>query len=292
MEARKNVVNAGSFSADTKDALAREIPPDPHSRTILRRALARYSSAPGRNVLQTSRLTIARLFRTLHEHGADRTIRTVGERRKGHAVRYESDVDPDDLQLALPSRRSDRRLELRAAFLACGSLAMPNSGYHLEFSPHDDPGAERLVTLFCADGHPISRGQRRGRPLLYVKNVNAIVDILSAIGAYAAVLRLEDVRALKETKNRIHRLVNTEAANVDRATAAAAVQRVAITRLMQSSSLVRLSPTLREAAELRLRFPSDSLAEIGRRCHPPVGKPTIAGRLNTLLRLASPERFS
>ena len=33
--------------------------------------------------------------------------------------------------------------------------------------------------------------------------------------------QLEDVRAIKETKNRIHQLVNTEAANVDRATAAA-----------------------------------------------------------------------
>ena len=57
---------------------------------------------------------------------------------------------------------------------------------------------------------------------MYFKDVDAIVAVLAAIGAFEAVLHLEDVRALKETKNRIHRLVNTEAANVERAAGAAA----------------------------------------------------------------------
>jgi hypothetical protein len=43
---------------------------------------------------------------------------------------------------------------------------------------------------------------------------------------------------------------------------------------------------LREIAELRLRHPDESLAELGRRCNPPVGKPTVSGRLMALTRLA------
>ena len=115
--------------------------------------------------------------------------------------------------------------------------------------------------------------------------VDAIVVVLSAIGAHGAVLRLEDVRALKETKNRIHRLVNTETANVVRAASAAAAQRDAIAYLADAYGLRNLSPALREAAQLRLAHPEETLAELGRRASPPVGKATINGRIVALMRL-------
>ncbi|GAC1656384.1 MAG: hypothetical protein NVS9B12_08050 [Vulcanimicrobiaceae bacterium] len=66
---------------------------------------------------------------------------------------------------------------------------------------------------------------------------------------------MEDVRAIKETKNRIHRLVNTEAANVDRAATAAALQRRTIDFIADVHGLSKLSAALREIAELRLRHP-------------------------------------
>jgi cell division protein WhiA len=110
--------------------------------------------------------------------------------------------------------------------------------------------------------------------------------LLSLIGAFSAVLRLEDVRALRETKNRIHRLVNTEAANLERTAAAAAAQRRVIEYLDSAHGLSRLSPALREIAELRLRHPDESLSELGRRCDPPIAKPTVSSRLGALARLA------
>ncbi|HEY4442322.1 MAG TPA: DNA-binding protein WhiA, partial [Candidatus Elarobacter sp.] len=81
------------------------------------------------------------------------------------------------------------------------------------------------------------------------------------------------------------RLVNTEAANVVRAAAAAAAQREAIAYLADAYGLRNLSPALREAAQLRLAHPDETLAELGRRCTPPVGKATINGRIAALLRL-------
>jgi DNA-binding protein WhiA len=128
---------------------------------------------------------------------------------------------------------------------------------------------------------------RKGRLVTYLKGLDAIVVVLSAIGAHAAVLRLEDVRALKETKNRIHRLVNTETANVVRAAGAAAAQREAIAYLADAYGLRNLSPALREAAQLRLAHPDETLAELGRRAMPPVGKATINGRIVALMRLVN-----
>ena len=109
---------------------------------------------------------------------------------------------------------------------------------------------------------------------------------LTLVGAFSAVLHLEDVRALRETKNRIHRLVNTEAANLERTAAAAAAQRSTIAFIENAYGLARLSPALREIAELRLGYPDESLAELGRRCNPPIAKPTVSSRLGALTRLA------
>jgi DNA-binding transcriptional regulator WhiA len=43
---------------------------------------------------------------------------------------------------------------------------------------------------------------------------------------------------------------------------------------------------LREVAQLRLIYPDESLAELGRRCNPPITKPTVSSRLAALTRLA------
>jgi len=122
--------------------------------------------------------------------------------------------------------------------------------------------------------------------VLYFKDFDAIVELLTRIGAFGDVLELEDVRALRETKNRIHRLVNTEAANLQRSAEAAAAHRQVIEFLQSAYGLVRLTPALREVAELRLSHPDESLAELGRRCNPPIAKPTVSGRLGALSRLA------
>jgi DNA-binding transcriptional regulator WhiA len=273
-----------ALSGDTKDALAREIPGTAHCRGALRAGLAAFGAARG-TVFRTRRPAIARLYRSLSPGGG--AIRRAHSARLGGIATYEIDLDPEPAPAPMPAARCDRRMELRGAFLACGSLAQPAHGYHLEFIPPTPALTARLCGLLRAEGHAPRRGARKGRDVIYFKDADAIVGVLTAIGAYGAVLHLEDVRALKETKNRIHRLVNTEAANVVRAAGAAAVQREAIATLAGRGALRELSPALREIAELRLRHPSETLAELGARCRPPVGKSAANGRLASLLRLAN-----
>jgi hypothetical protein len=175
---------------------------------------------------------------------------------------------------------------VRAAFLACGSLAAGARGYHLEFVVRDAGVAARLTWMLRSSGVAAKEMHRKGRAVLYLKDFDTIAELLTRIGAFAAVLRLEDVRALRETKNRIHRLVNTEAANLQRSAQAGAQQRRVIEFLQSAYGLPRLSPPLREVAELRLLHPDESLAELGRRCNPPIGKPTVSSRLGALNKLA------
>jgi cell division protein WhiA len=276
------------ISADTKDALARELPDAAHCREALLAGLAVYGTASKAEEFVTHRNSVARLFWSL-----------LDDERKSHPIAPRAATRLQRLPtfaISLPQRlrctppkpvhRCDRLIEIRAAFLACGSLAAGSRGYHLEFVVADEFRAERLQWMLRSAGVTPKAMRRKGRIVVYYKDFDAIVELLTLIGAFSAVLRLEDVRALRETKNRIHRLVNTEAANLERTAAAAAAQRRVIEYLENAHGLTRLSPALREIAELRLRYPDESLTELGRRCNPPIAKPTASSRLGALARLA------
>lgn len=277
------------LSADAKDALARSVPADPGVRAALRAGLRYYGAQAhdGGFVFRTRRPAVARLARTLFEEpGRAAAVRRGHDVRLYRATTFEIDLGGDaTAPPPKPKRRAERRAELRAAFLCAGSVAAPQHGYHLEFVLADAERAERVAALIRSEGLEPGRMLRKARRVVYLKSLDAIVTVLGAIGASGAVLHLEDVRAVKETKNRIHRLVNTDAANVVRAASAAAAQREAIAYLADAYGLRNLTPALREAAQLRLAHPDETLAELGRRASPPVGKATINGRIAALVRL-------
>jgi DNA-binding transcriptional regulator WhiA len=273
------------ISADTKDALARELPAEGHCREALLAGLAVYGSANGEFV--THRNAVARLFWSLLEERKRHPIETRAPTRLARLPTFVVQL-PARLRAMPPKpvHKCDRLVEVRAAFLACGSLAAGARGYHFEFVLRDEEIATRLAWMLRSNGVVAKATRRKGRAVLYLKDFEAIAELLTRIGAFGAVLALEDVRALRETKNRIHRLVNTEAANLQRSAQAGAAQRRVVEFLQSAYGLSRLSPPLREVAELRLRHPDESLAELGRRCNPPIGKPTVSSRLGALAKLA------
>jgi len=263
------------------------MPAAEHCRAALAGALAHYARNK-RGTFTTQRAAVARLFWVLLEDRKMRPVHKVAGTRLHRLPSYEIEV-PKALRAAPPKprRRCDRILDVRAAFLAAGSLSAASQGYHLEFVLFSEDRAQRLGWMLRSLVGEPKRTLRKKRYVLYYKDFEAIVGVLSTIGAYGAVLHLEDVRALKETKNRIHRLVNSEVANLERATTAAAAQRRTIEFVAEAYGMRKLPRALREIAELRLAHPDETLAELGHRCKPPATKSAVNSRLIALAALAA-----
>ncbi|MBC5800102.1 MAG: DNA-binding protein WhiA [Candidatus Eremiobacteraeota bacterium] len=285
MRARGAAAPAPTLSADAKDALAREPVTTEHGRAALREGLFFFGTQRRLGIFHTRRAAVARLAWTLLTESAEPRAGAPIPKRAQRTPTYELAVAAVPA-LRKTNARTERRMVLRGAFLACGSLAAPARGYHLEFVPPDADAAQRLLALLRAEGLEPRIAPREARRIVYFKDVDAIAQVLAAIGAGSALLQLEGRRAVKETKNRIHRLVNMEAANVDRATSAATAQREVIAFLADAYGLARLPAPLRSAAELRLAYPAETLAELARRCDPIVNKSTMGARIAALVRLA------
>ena len=73
-------------------------------------------------------------------------------------------------------------------------------------------------------------------------------------------------------RNQVNRLVNCDTANVQKIVNSAQQQLHQIKIIESFIGLNNLPPSLRQAAQLRCRFPEASLRELGLMLNPPVGK--------------------
>lgn len=189
-----------------------------------------------------------------------------------------------------PGRACCRRAWLRGAFLACGSVTDPARSYHLEFFCRDDASARELCETLAALGIDAAMSRRRGRPRAYVKGAEAVADILGQMGASQAVFALDNMRAVRQTKNVIRRVVNSESANAARAAASSVRQRDAAMRAIKTVGLGELSSALAQAAQLRIAHPDLTLAELAARARPRVTKSTMGYRMRALEKLTQRSR--
>lgn len=193
-----------------------------------------------------------------------------------------------------PSVRKEccRRAYLRGAFLGCGSVNTPSKTYHLEMVTKDENHAGVLCRLLNYYGLNAKINCRKRDFVVYLKDGDAISNLLGLMGAHTAVLEFENVRVVKEMRNNVNRLVNCETANLRKTVDASLQQQEMIHRIIATIGLGSLPDNLQEIAELRLRRPEASLKELGEMLMPPVGKSGVRHRLDRLREIAEklPER--
>lgn len=153
---------------------------------------------------------------------------------------------------------------LRGAFLASGSVNNPEtSSYHLEiYSLYEDHNQDicEMMNYFNLNAKTLNR---RNGFITYLKGIENIKTFLSLIGATNSRLKIEDITIYRDIKNNVNRLMNCETANMNKVVNASAKQIENIKYIDQIVGLDALPEKLRELAEVRLKYPEDSLKELG-----------------------------
>ena len=175
-----------------------------------------------------------------------------------------------------------KRAFIRGAFLAAGSVSDPVKTYHFEIVCLSEAKAKQLQMIMETFDINARVIKRRKYFVVYVKDSSQVVDLLNIMGAYNALMDMENVRIVKDMRNNVNRKVNCETANINKTVSAAVKQIEDIRFIQMSSAFDELPESLQEMAELRVRYPEATLAELGQLLDTPVGKSGVNHRLKKI----------
>lgn len=185
---------------------------------------------------------------------------------------------------------SCKRLFLRGAFLACGSVSDPkNSRYQLELVLPDAESAVFLCGMIEEFGLFPTLTQRANKAILYFRDNENITDFLNLIGASQASYTFVNIKIKREFGNDANRISNCDIANISRSVGAAQEQMDAIEGLRRLDKLDKLSPPLRETAVLREQHRDLTLLELAAIHDPPITKSGVNHRLARIIKIYQKE---
>ena len=191
-----------------------------------------------------------------------------------------------DMNSGMKQDEQIARLCIREAFIKSGSMNDPNKKYHLEIMFKSKKKAEEMQKLLNNFDIHARIIKREKDYMLYLKEGEEISNFLALIGANSSVIKFEEVRVLKETRNDINRLVNCETANLNKTINAAVKQIEDIKLIKKKHKFSSLPENLQEIAELRIANPDVSLVELGKMLSEPIGKSGVNHRLKKLSEIA------
>lgn len=304
-----------SFAARVRDALVREEAQRPQTAASRRATLAGLMLTCGaisllgggnlRLVLRSEHASVARLCARLLRGEFDimPQLRICKSDRLGGQTVYEVRAEAEDakqvaaalaltpLTQAIPRQyaktQRGRDAFLKGVFLGCGTVSDPARGYQMEFLLASEAMADALVHFL--DVHYGTNGGihiRKGVYVVYLRDSDAIIQVLSGIGAHGAILDMENVRIMKDARNRANRAANCDSGNITKMLGAVGRQLDAIETIEQTIGLDALPDTLREVAIERKLHPDIPLEALGTLLEPPVGKSGVHHRLRRIEALA------
>ncbi|NBH84326.1 DNA-binding protein WhiA [bacterium C-53] len=297
-----------SFSREVKEELALHVSPSRHcqiaelSAIIMMCGKMHHDQKGGtRIIVQTENMTVARKYFTLLRKTfniyTDVCVRTskLSSKTRTYLLVLNEKEDVEKLIGALKLDRNSgnvstlitgksccKRAFIRGVFLTTGSISDPEKFYHFEIVCDTSVQAEAVQTLINSFGIDSKIVPRKKHYVVYIKEGAQIVDMLNIMEAHVSLMKLENLRIVKEMRNSVNRRVNCETANIHKTVSAAVKQLEDIRYIKEKNGFSELSEGLLEMAELRLHNPDATLKELGEMADPPVGKSGVNHRLRKL----------
>ena len=207
---------------------------------------------------------------------------------------FSSEVREELLELKMWDNNSNlsqdeqlARLLVRESFIEKGFINDPNKDYHLEILFKSKKKKEQVKEITLNFGIYMKETKKGSDYMLYLKDGEDISSFLALIGANKAVIKFEEIRVIKDTRNNINRLVNCETANLNKIINASVKQIEDIKKLKKNKKFDTLPDNLKEVANLRLQNPDLTYEELGKMLSKPIGKSGVSHRLEKISKIAN-----
>lgn len=171
-------------------------------------------------------------------------------------------------------------------------MTNPEQSYHLEIAFRDEESRVMLAKCMQRLDLPIRISTRRDHAYLYLKQSDQIVTLLTALGAHACVMHIEDLRVRRQVLSTVNRALNCDSANLQKQMNASRQQLEAIQQLIKEDKLSTLPPSLQQIALARLNAPDATLEQLGQSLDPPIGKSGVNHRIRRLMSYFDDTHFS
>lgn len=178
------------------------------------------------------------------------------------------------------------RICVREAFIKTGFINNPNKDYHLEMLFKSQDKAEEIKDILKRYYINTKIIIKNKSYMIYIKDGEEISKFLAFVGASATMLKFEEIRVIKETKNNINRLVNCETANLNKTVNASVIQIEDIKLIKKHKKFDDLPKGLKEIAQAREENPELTLEQLGLSLTTPIGKSGVNHRLKKLHEIA------
>lgn len=215
----------------------------------------------------------------------------VPDRRRGNDILLKTGLIEKDGEYFRPVSsvplfvlRSERnsRAYVRGAFIGGGSATDPDKSYHIEFVTGDDEFSRNFKELLQSFQLRANVTRRKNNNVIYIKDSDDISDLLTLMGDYENTFLIENIKAKKQVRNEVNRLVNCETANLDRTVKSAVQQVESIQYIKNTVGLKALSDDLQAVAKARLKHPYCSLKELADNLGGSLGRSGVNHRLKKI----------
>lgn len=175
---------------------------------------------------------------------------------------------------------------IRGIFLGSGYISNPEKKYHLEFTLASEQNVDYSKSILEKYDIKAKQIVKDNGYSLYIKDGEEISKILAFIGANSTVLKFEEIRVIRDTKNNVNRLINCETANLSKTIKAGEKQIEDIKLIKSKRKFSELQENLKEVANIRLEHPDASLTELAQYMNNTISKSGISHRLAAISKIA------
>ncbi|HZK02159.1 MAG TPA: DNA-binding protein WhiA [Anaerovoracaceae bacterium] len=254
------------------------------ARLYLKRIKKYFGVGARLNIGQSNVLKKNRFYEL--EIGAESNVGRILTETGMLETKENGDSLPDGIPFDIIKDRCCKKAFLRGAFLGAGTISHPEKSYHMEIVCRNETLSDNIKRLINSFGMSSKVTLRRKNYVVYLKESEQISDFLALLGASKHVMELENIKIVKELRNKTNRIVNCESANLDKTINSAARQIETIRFIQSETGLDNLPDRLKEIALLRLDHPESSLTELGQMLQPQLKKSGVNHRFRKIEEIA------